>query len=68
MAKRILFHKDIENPKDLVLISSVFIDKEIRKLFEDNYNVHNIFVSNSKPYLYGFSLEDELIRCDIIFE
>ena len=68
MAEYITFHENAENPGDLVLVSSVYLRKDIRKRFENEHDVHNIFISNSKPYLYGFNIHNGLVRCDIKFE
>ncbi len=56
------FHLDVEDPKDLELISSVYLHPDVKKGFSDR-DCANIFISKRKPYLYGFN-ESGCVRCD----
>ncbi len=60
--KHITFHIGVNNPGDLHLIPQVFLKEGIVTKFA-LYNCHNIFTSNSKPYLYGFNSKSICIRC-----
>ncbi len=62
------YKSNVEVPKDLVLLSTVYVHPEIVKTLDDKFNAHNIFCSNANPGLYTFSPSDECIRVDTEFQ
>jgi hypothetical protein len=62
-----IFHLDVIAPKDLELIPAVYLHPKLRQGFEER-NCVNIFTSRTKPYLYGFNMDNECVRCDSIYD
>lgn len=64
---RFIFNRDLPRPKDIVMVSNLFIKPEIIQEFE-KHNCYNIWISpeDTRSYLWSFDSEaEEWIRCSV---
>ena len=57
------FHSHINPPDNLIIIPTVYLDKAVRKGFEER-DCFNILACDNKSYLYGQNSEGIWYRCD----